>query len=289
MSTPYGNVSTQPSEYTYQPPPQQQQQQQPQSQAPLSQEQQWDQQWYQLHPNEGQRPVGYHGEGGGGNPADTLLQAVQDPMVALFQQYSDKLSEFDKNNPFAFDEVQAKASAGERLNPYYNATLNEYITGWRRSASRSTEDMTRTVGELNADASKLSERERFSTQEAIRASEEGNAGAGLFFSGKRARETGIQEVGGLQKQQDITTNLERGIGSAQRTNTRTAEDLALQEARTTRLTEAERTTALETDIANQKKEAQIKRELEKQAYAGQAPGGSFQNQLSYQNSLYGMY
>src|SRR3990167_5924788 len=146
-----------------------------------------EQQWARLHPNEGGRPVGFMGEdeGGGIMDTDSLFNAIVDPVSKALDAWRQKLVEFYKNNPFAFDEAQARASSQERLNPYYDATLNEFMTGYRRSSARSTEDMTRTIGELNADASKLSEKERFATQEAIRGSEEGFAGSGLFFSGQR--------------------------------------------------------------------------------------------------------
>ena len=219
------------------------------------------------------------------NAIDSLMSAIVDPVSKAMQEWYDRLNEFDKNNPFAFDEAQAKASAEERLNPYYNATLNEFMTGIRASRSRSLEDETRTVGELNADASKLSERERIATQEAIRGSEEGFAGAGLFFSGRRERATGMEEVGGLQSQEDIGTTLGRGVESAKRLSSRTLEDLALREAREKRLSEAERTTALETDISGRKKEAAYQRGLEKLAYAGQAPGLDIGNRLRLESDF----
>ncbi|CAN8139776.1 hypothetical protein THIOSC15_1840009 [uncultured Thiomicrorhabdus sp.] len=145
--------------------------------------------------------------------------------------------------------------------------------------------MTRTIGELNADASQLSERERFATQEAIRSSEEGFAGAGLFFSGQRARTTGVNEVAGIQTQGDIQTALGRDVMGQKRANARTQEDIALQQARTQRLTEAERTTALETDVSGQKKESAYKRGLEQLAYAGQAPGLDALNRIQLENTF----
>ncbi len=283
MSTPFGQVSTQPQSYTYN-----------QANPPSPQQNAAAEQWARLHSNEGVMPVGYHGEtegGGGGtsggDPIENLLQAIVDPVSKALQDWNSRLTEFDKNNPFSFDEAQAKASSAERLNPYYDATLNEFMTGIRRSSTRSVEDMTRTIGELNVDASKLSEKERLNTQEAIRSSEEGYAGAGLFFSGKRERATGLEEVQGAQTQEGIQTELGRNLATQSRLNTRTQEDLALQQARTKRLTEAERTTALETDIAKQKKEAEIRRAQEQLAYAGPSPGSG--NNFSLQNQLYGLY
>ena len=227
--------------------------------------------------------VGGNGDGGGGG--DDIISAFVDPIAEALERWRNKLDEFDKTNPFAFDEAQARASSEERLNPFYNAELNEFMTGIRRSRERSTEDMTRTVGELNADASKLSERERLSTQEAIRGSEEGFAGAGLFFSGKRERATGLEEVGGIQKQEDIQTELGRGVSASQRANLRTTEDLALQEARQKRLIESGRTTALETDIAGQKKESAYRRGLERLQFAGDIPGTSPFERISLENQF----
>ena len=252
-------------------------------------------------PNTENQTVFYNGATWKGNPGtgwtmadgggdvnqtiDSLLQAMVNPLQAEIESWWKRLDEYDKNNPFAFDEALAKASAGERLNPYYDASLNEFMTGVRRSSTRSVEDMTRTIGELNADATKLSEQERLATQEAIRSSEEGFAGAGLFFSGKRERQTGLEEVQGGQAQEAIQTNLERGMGSAARSNTRIQEDLALQTARTNRLTEAERTTALQTDIAKQKKESALQRGLEQLQFAGKVPGANAMDQMNLENQF----
>jgi len=231
------------------------------------------------------------GEGSQGESfADSILKAVADPLQAEIESWWKRLDEYDKNNPFAFDEALAKASSQERLNPYYDATMNEFMTGIRRSSSRSVEDMTRTIGELNVDASKLSDKERLATQEAIRSSEEGYAGSGLFFSGQRQRATGLQEVQGQQTQEGIQTNLERGVAGQARGNTRLQEDLALQQARQTRLTEAERMTSIETDIAKQKKESALQRGLERLQFAGKIPGASPANQLSLENQfMSGLY
>lgn len=253
-------------------------------------------------PNTENQTVSYNGTTWKGNPgqgwtqqgagsqgesfADSILKAVADPLQAEIESWWKRLDEYDKNNPFAFDEALARASSQERLNPYYDATLNEFMTGVRRSSARSVEDMTRTIGELNVDASKLSEKERLSTQEAIRSSEEGFAGAGLFFSGKNQRATGLQEVQGAQTQEGIQTNLERGIAGNQRSNTRLQEDLALQTARQNRLTLAERTTSIETDIAKQKREAELQRGLERLQFAGKIPGASPADQLSLENQFY---
>lgn len=225
------------------------------------------------------------GGGGGESFADSILQAVVDPLQKEIESWWKRLDEYDKNNPFAFDEALARASSQERLNPYFDATLNEFMTGVRRSSARSVEDMTRTIGELNVDASKLSDNERLSTQEAIRSSEEGFAGAGLFFSGRRERATGMEEVRGGQVQEDIQTKLGRGITSSRLSNQRLQEDIALQEARQKRLIGAERTTALETDIAKQKRENELQRGLERLQFAGKIPGASPVNQLQLENQF----
>lgn len=215
-----------------------------------------------------------------------IVSAFVDPIAEAIEKWRQRLEEFDKNNPFAFDEAQARASSEERLNPFYDAELNDFLQGIRYSRTRSFEDMNRTIGELNVDASKLSEKERFATQEAIRSSEEGFAGAGLFFSGARERATGVQEVGGIQREEELQTNLERGIGSAQRSRQRLLEDTALQEARQRRLIEAGRTTALETDISAKKKEAEYRRGLERLQFAGDIPGISPFDRLALENQFY---
>lgn len=236
------------------------------------------------------------GGGGGGNTSggllpgvqediDRLLQSMVNPLQDEIESWWKRLDEYDKSNPFAFDEALARASSEERLNPYFDATLNEFMTGVRASSRRSVEDMTRTIGELNVDATKLSDQERLSTQEAIRSSEEGFAGAGLFFGGKRARQTGLEEVQGGQAQEAIQTGLERGTSTSKRSNIRLQEDLALQEARQKRITGAERVTSLETDISKQKRESALQRGLERLQFAGKIPGASPVQQMQLENEL----
>ncbi len=230
---------------------------------------------------------GQQQEGGmsGESFADQIIKAVVDPLQAEIESWWKRLDQYDKNNPFAFDEALARASSQERLNPYFDATLNEFMTGVRRSSTRSVEDMTRTIGELNADASKLSDQERLATQEAIRSSEEGFAGSGLFFSGKRERQTGLEEVQGAQAQEGIQTKLSRGTVASRLSSQRLQEDLALQEARQKRLTEAERTTSLEVDIAKQKRESELQRGLERLQFAGKIPGAGPAQQLQLENQF----
>jgi len=208
--------------------------------------------------------------------------------VNQIEENNKKLAEWDRNNPFAFDEALARAGSESNINPYYTKTLDEFMQGIRASSRRSVEDMTRTIGELNVDASKLSEKERLSTQEAIRSSEEGYAGAGLFFGGQRERTTGLQEVQGIQNQEGIETKLGRDIGSQRRADTRWREDLALKESHQKWTTEAERKTALEVDVAKKRRENELDKALARAQFSGTL-GGNLQNRLSMENTILSGY
>ena len=95
----------------------------------------------------------------------------------------------------------------------------------------------------------------------------------------------MEEVRGGQVQEDIQTKLGRGITSSRLSNQRLQEDIALQEARQKRLIGAERTTALETDIAKQKRENELQRGLYRLQFAGKIPGASPVNQLQLENQF----
>ena len=179
--------------------------------------------------------------------ADLLLNQVDD--------WNSKIAQYEKENPFAYDEAQLRASAEERLNPYYEAELGDFVEGVENQRNRSAEDEKNVITELTARAETLTGRIRRKLSQALEASKEGFAGANLFFSGRRLREGGEMKVESADQMADIDREKRLGIEDTQLKRRRLLEDLGLRERTFNRQLGAEKETALTTDVERQKKDA----------------------------------
>ena len=198
--------------------------------------------------------------------ADSIVSTMTGFVDQIFN--SEKLSEFERENPFAFDEIAARASAEARLGVPFDEEISDLMESVRRTRERSIADTQRLIGELSTDSTRLIGRERRATDEAIEASEKGYAGQGLFFSGARQKATGRQEVGGIERVGDIEEATRRGITGAERGKERTLQDVLSRERIGKRQIGAARTTAYETDIYEQEREAGLQRGLEYMEFLG---------------------
>lgn len=222
--------------------------------------------------------------GSTGDPAADFISGILDELTKPLEEATRRAGEFDKNNPFVFDEVLAQDSAKERLSPYYEAELRDFLTGVTRSRGRTIQDEERFRQELDTTTENTSARIRRNIDETIKSSEEGFAGSGLLASGARQRTTGMQNIEGGENLSDFLRKQQlAGTESTLRKN-RTLEDLASTEATGLRQSRAAQETALTTDVEQQRKEAQQKRELERQQYIGY-PLATGQSSLS---SVFGL-
>jgi hypothetical protein len=211
--------------------------------------------------------------GGSGDPATDFINKIIDSVTQPLKEAMSRAEDFDKNNPFAFDEVLARKSSEERFDPYYTAELRDYISGVNRSRTRSAEDEQKVRRELDTTTEMTSGKLRRNIDETIRNTEEGFSGAGLLFSGARERETGMQRVEGEETLGSYLTGQDSQRQASLNRQSRTVEDLAAGEATTRRRATAERETQLQTDVQQQKTEEQKRRELERQNYIGYPLGG----------------
>lgn len=205
-------------------------------------------------------------KGGGGSSgsgftsADQFMQSLKDTLSAQMDEFSKRVKDFDTNNPFAFDEALARSSAEQRYNPYYEAELADFTAGID-SQRQSTEGQKTLLTELNRIDVKADNR---NLEEAIRASEEGYAGAGLFFSGARERGTGLEKIKGDENAQARDARFNTGIADYDRRLT----DINREEQTGIRRTQAQKTTDIESEIARQKAEERSRYEYEKAQYVG---------------------
>lgn len=225
-------------------------------------EQAWDQTQYGADEGKVLSLLGGYGGGVSGTPTsadDAASKAIKE-LTDFFQKGQDLYKEFDTKNPFAFDEVLAKASAQESYNPYYEAELSDLVSGIERQRE-STEGEQALLMDLNRIQSGAEKR---NLEDAIRASEEGYSGAGLYFSGAKERGTGMQQIEGKEQ----ATVREKQYGFNLSELGRRMEGLGAQETTGKRKIGAEKTTAIESSIANQKAEERARWETERQQYVG---------------------
>src|SRR3990167_8424594 len=171
---------------------------------------------------------------GKGGPSSSL-KAFQD----LQTETNKKITEYTSKNPFKLDEILAekRKQAGEQLDPYYNETLGDYLTGIQRKISRSTQDTQDLLGELRATSDSFTGTTKLRLDEALNKSAQGFAEAGLFESGQRFRQEGL-----FPKQ-------------TQTGQARNLEDIALGKKMDVRNIERERQTGIETLAGQLTKEA----------------------------------
>ena len=225
-------------------------------------EQAWDQGQWGADEGKVLSLLGSYGGGSSGTPtsADEAANQEINALVEFFQKRLDLEKEFDENNPFVFDDVQARASAEEIYSPVYEADLNDLVTGINRQRE-STEGERQLLMDLNRIQAGAEKR---NLDEAIRASEEGFAGAGLYFSGQKERGTGMAQIEGAEQRDERT----KRHSFAQDELGRRMEGLNAEQKTGERQIGAERKSVIETDIKNQKTEQRINREMERQQYVG---------------------
>lgn len=193
------------------------------------------------------------------NP-DDFINKIKAELQAQMDEYTKRSKEFDTNNPFTFDEVLAKASAGERYNPYYDAELSDFLKGIDLKR-QSLEGERGLISELNKIGVGQDQR---NLQEAIRASEEGFAGIGLYNSGARERATGVEDIKGIEQKNTRALN----YGYQQGEIGRGLQATGNQETTGRRENLASRTTDITSDVARQKAEEEARYATEKAQYIG---------------------
>ncbi len=195
------------------------------------------------------------------NPVDAIMNQVQQ-VIDEQLKISGQASQFLKDNPFAIDEELARKSAEERLDPFFQAELDDFTEGINLQRQRSEEDESRLQQELTTSTDTLIGRSRRRFQQALQASKEGFAGAGLFLSGRRERAEGTAAVEQQESEQDLARRKGLGIEESKTRQTRLKQDIGLRERTFGRQQKAARETAVQTDVARQATEQAENRRLE---------------------------
>lgn len=196
------------------------------------------------------------------------MKATQDLYDKQLATADKRAREFDENNPFSFDEAQAKASAKAVFDPGFDADLSEYVEGITRQKERTVEDEERVRREITSDLDTYIGRAKRDIMDALDSAKEGFAGVGLYASGKRLRSEGRIETEGNEQIRDRQLLSRRNLDQNALSRERTLTDLDAQQAGFTRRLEDDRTRTIETDVASQRQQALQRRDFERSQYLG---------------------
>lgn len=201
---------------------------------------------------------------GGNQSASNVNQAIEDSFRRLNEEVVKRFGEYKAGHPFRIDEVlsQKAAEAKEQIDPYYNETLSNYLTGVQRKIERSTQDTRDLLGELQADTNSFTRDQQLSLNKTINDAKEGYAGAGLYDSGARMRTEGLANVEAGNKLSDFTRGQNFRENQLNTGQTRNLQDLASGRQQDVRNLERQRTT----DIAT--RQSQLAKESGQQFVSG---------------------
>lgn len=226
--------------------------------------------------------AGNSGQSSGGRPsyttepraqtAEEFMNKIKEELARQMDTLAKRKKDFDTKNPFVFDEILAQNSAEERFNPYYDAELKDFVSGIERQ-KESVQGERDLLTELNQ--IKIGEDAR-SLKDAISSSEEGFAGAGLFFSGARERSTGKQLAQNKDNVDQRDLMYKNNIAGYDRSLGGLNENLATGQ----RKLNADKTTQVQTEIEKQRAEAVARREQERAQYLGPEYTKSIQGGLN---------
>lgn len=225
-------------------------------------------------------------------PTQVTQQAQQDPQTMTFErvaqsitqgiekfsqmtdEYNKKYKEFDAANPFAYDKIleEEKTKVSQRLDPYYNQTLDDYLTGINRTRQRSLDDERSILGELTANTDFYQGRAQQNLQDAIESSREGFADSGLYGSGKQLRSEGQLTEKTNSTLNNYLTNAENRKQNVLLAGRRLREeDLPLEERLKRRDLTQEKSYNVESQALGEVQRRQRQREFERSQYTGAPP------------------
>ena len=120
---------------------------------------------------------------GGGSANDYMSNSINSYMSMI-----EALPRYDEANPFAFDEALAREASTAEYAPYYAELLSDYTSDVEKTKSRSGSDLQDTLKQLQAGREYYTGQQRRAVDKAIKGSNEGYAGRGLYMSGARGQE-----------------------------------------------------------------------------------------------------
>ena len=195
--------------------------------------------------------TGGSGKGQGGtdqSPQDKVTSSLEDTYRKLNAEYASKFTQYNSANPFRLDEIlkAKRLEAKEQIDPYYNETLSDYLTGVERKIQRGTQDTKDLLSELSAQTSSYTEQSQFKLREALSSARQGFANSGLFESGSRYRGEGLLTTESGMQSEDFLRRQGLKSNIAQTELARNLEDINLGRKQDVRNLERKRFTDIET-------------------------------------------
>jgi len=179
--------------------------------------------------------------GASNNPQQDINKAIEDSFKKLQTELVSKYQAYKSSKPFSLDEVLAQKTveAKEQIDPYYNETITNFLTGVTRKMDRSKTDANDLLTQLNADTDSYTGNMALKLNEAVSRSQQGYADAGMFDSGNKLRDEGLLKVGANQdvnefmraqdnKSKGISTDLSRTIEDLTSAKTQNVRDIERQ-------------------------------------------------------------
>lgn len=169
----------------------------------------------------------WYPESGGGGGFDPAGQSIMDAINKQNEAFIAKIKEFDTKNPFVYDQILADEvkKVGQRLDPYYKQTLDDFLTSVERKRTRSLEDERSTLSEISQDIGDYTKENKMVLEDALDKSREGYADAGLYNSGARMRAEGRLGQGAQDQLKNYTQGQDRRAADVRLSTGRTMEDL----------------------------------------------------------------
>ena len=204
----------------------------------------------------------------GGTANDILSTAIQS-----ITQYIKKVTPYDQVNPFSFDESLAKEASTAEYTPYYQELLTDYTSNVERTKSRSQEDLSTTLKQLEAGKEYYTGTQRLLLDKALKSTNEGYAGRGLYVSGARQKDLADIQQQNTLNVGNYTTNYDYNKAKAQTLAQRTGENVDTAASQYSRDTEREKQAAIEAGVLQRKSEYQTQYEAARSKYYQNSYGG----------------
>lgn len=231
-----------------------------------------DQQFQQIYPGwdraSAEADAAAHPEKLGGSSsspqtgADYISKSYADVIASMVK----KVKPYEEANPFAFDEALAKEAATAEYAPYYKELVTDYTSNVERTKSRSAEDLKTTLEQLNSGKEYYTGVQRRALDTAIRNTNEGYAGNGLFFSGVRGRDVKELEEASAADTGNYMNTYKYNVGQAETGNKRTIENQDTALSQYVRDTGREEKYAIAGGVLQRKSEALNEYDIKKKNY-----------------------
>lgn len=157
------------------------------------------------------RSGSFNGGGGmGESGADRLLRETLEKYTKDLEAYNSRFNEFTTKNPFVFDEVlkEEVGKVKQRLDPYYNQIIGDYMQGVELKKSRSLEDERKLLGYLTQQTDKYNQEQKEILREGFDQISGEFSQQGLEESGAQKRAEGRLAAQSQSQNEDYNTTQE---------------------------------------------------------------------------------